>query len=760
IFRLDEAVLNSAPTADQADYLGVDENLTRTYTLAMHNYASLRGKELAHYLDTRECKTLLDLGCGSGTYAFMLGARNPNLQLYLMDNPGVLAVAKEIQERYPLQNEVHYLPLDAVRDDIPGSYDLILASNLLHIFDEATRRQLLARLYAAVNPGGSVVIQSQHLQENRLGGRWAVFIDLDLLCTTKHGKNHTMSDSTRWLAEAGFSNIVASSMSVYGVNSYVRGYKAAQSLDLILKSTVMTAFEPLQHLLDDSARVRPEHPAVEEAESGAITYRDLAELSDQLRDRLHHLGVRRGDRVGIYLHKSIDAVASIFGILKTGAAYVPVDPNAPVSRGAYILSNCSIKAAVMEKRFAEKFRAEWPREAQMPAFILLEETGGGQFLQKALDEAQAKEPAPVVATVASAPDDLAYILYTSGSTGLPKGVMLTHRNATSFVNWCSATFAPNANDRFSSHAPFHFDLSILDIYLAIKHAGTLVLISEETGKAPAQLAPLIAEKKISVWYSTPSILSFLVQYGKLEKYDCSALRIVFFAGEVFPVKHLRALKNLLPQPRYFNLYGPTETNVCTWYEIPATIPEERNTPYPIGKSCSHVQCKVVDEQGNEVPAGQEGELVVTGEGVMQGYWNLPERTAQSFLEDRQGRRWYKTGDLVVEQAEEGYIYVSRRDRMVKKRGYRVELGEIEAGLYKHPAIREAAVIALSDEANGVRVKAFLSCKDGKRPSLIELKGFCAENLPSYMAPDLFAFLETLPKTSTDKIDYQRLKTMT
>jgi len=522
----------------------------------------------------------------------------------------------------------------------------------------------------------------------------------------------------------------------------------------------MTLPHVLHQFLDDSARVRPDHPAVDEPESGTITYRDLAKLSDQLRDRLHHLGVRRGDRVGIYMRKSIDAVAAIFGILKTGAAYVPIDPNAPVSRGAYILSNCSVKVAIMEKRFEEKFRAETAQYGKNPELILLEGTGGGIFLRKALEREQEINPAPAVATVMTSPDDLAYILYTSGSTGLPKGVMLSHLNATSFVHWCSDTFAPNEDDRFSSHAPFHFDLSILDIYLAIKHGGTLVLISEETGKSPAQLAPLIAEKKISVWYSTPSILSFLMQYGKLEKYDYSPLRIVFFAGEVFPVKHLRALKNLLPKPRYFNLYGPTETNVCTWHEIPAVIPEDRNTPYPIGKSCSHVQCKVVDEQGHEVPFGQEGELVVTGDGVMQGYWNLPERTANSFIEDQTGWRWYKTGDIVNEHVDDGYIYVSRRDRMIKKRGYRVELGEIEAGLYKHPAIKEAAVISLSDEANGVRVKAFLSCKeDGQRPSLIELKGFCAEHLPSYMAPDLFAILETLPKTSTDKIDYQRLKTM-
>jgi amino acid adenylation domain-containing protein len=515
----------------------------------------------------------------------------------------------------------------------------------------------------------------------------------------------------------------------------------------------------LHQFLEDSAQRRPEHPAIDEPESGTISYRDLAQLSDQLRDRLHHLGVRRGDRVGIFMRKSIDAVAAIFGILKTGAAYVPVDPNAPIPRGAYIMSNCAVKVAIIEKRFEEKFLAETKQLGHAPALLVLANTGGGEFLRRALAEAQEKNPAPPAATVMTAPNDLAYILYTSGSTGLPKGVMLSHLNATSFVHWCSDTFAPNENDRFSSHAPFHFDLSILDIYLAIKHGGTLVLIGDETGKAPAQLAPLIAEKKISVWYSTPSILSLLAQYGKLEKYDYAALRIVFFAGEVFPVKHLRALKKFWPQPRYFNLYGPTETNVCTWFEIPATIPEDRDTPYPIGKSCSNVECKVVDEQGNDVPAGQEGELVVTGDGVMQGYWNLPEKTAQSFIEDRTGQRWYKTGDIVVENAEDGYIYVSRRDRMVKKRGYRVELGEIEAGLYKHPAVKEAAVIALSDEANGVRVKAFLSCKDGQHPSLIEMKGFCAENLPAYMAPDLFAFLETLPKTSTDKIDYQRLKTM-
>ena len=167
----------------------------------------------------------------------------------------------------------------------------------------------------------------------------------------------------------------------------------------------------------------------------------------------------------------------------------------------------------------------------------------------------------------------------------------------------------------------------------------------------------------------------------------------------------------------------------------------------------------MDEQGQEVGVGQMGELIAAGPGVMQGYWNLPERTANAYLVDSSGQRWYKTGDVVVQDEDGNYLYISRRDRMVKKRGYRVELGEIEAGLYKHPDVKEAAVIAISNEENGVQIKAFLSFKDGQNASRIELKRFCAENLPTYMIPDFFSFLDSLPKTSTDKIDYQKLKTI-
>lgn len=512
----------------------------------------------------------------------------------------------------------------------------------------------------------------------------------------------------------------------------------------------------MHRFLDRSAGRFPHKVAVEE-QAAVISYQELALLSDRLRDRLRAMGVRRGDRVGLAMPKSIDAVAALFGILKCGAAYVPVDPDAPAARNAYILSDCSVRAIII----AQGLTGALCREIEncgATAPLFLEVSGATDGLKQTLDALEEDNPAPIAETEAVSAGDLAYILYTSGSTGRPKGVMLSRRNAISFVDWCSEAFEPQAQDRFSSHAPFHFDLSILDIYVPIKHGATLVLVDAETGKDPLRLAAYIAEKRITSWYSTPSVLSILAQYGRLAQYDYAALRSVLFAGEVFPIKHLRLLKSLIPAPRYYNLYGPTETNVCTYYEIPQRIPEERSEPYPIGKVCSHLQAKVVDAQGVEAPSGQEGELCISGDGVMQGYWNLPQQTAAAFLTDASGRPWYKTGDIVLEDAGGNYVYVGRRDRMVKKRGYRVELGEIETALYRHPAIDEAAVIAGLDEEQDVRIRAFVCCRpDAKRPSMIELKRFCADNLPAYMIPDFFTFRDTLPKTSTDKTDYQKLK---
>jgi acyl-coenzyme A synthetase/AMP-(fatty) acid ligase len=284
----------------------------------------------------------------------------------------------------------------------------------------------------------------------------------------------------------------------------------------------------------------------------------------------------------------------------------------------------------------------------------------------------------------------------------------------------------------------------------------VVLIGEEAGKKPLQLAELIRENRLTIWYSTPSILRLLLDFGKVNAKDAETLRIVLFAGEVFPMKHLRALKALWPHPRYYNLYGPTETNVCTYYEVPRELRWSDSETLPIGSKCSGDELRIVDTDGSEVPRGQEGELLACGGSIMLGYWNRAEQTEKSFVIDEEGRRWYRTGDVVADEGGGSLRFLGRRDRMVKRRGYRVELGEIESALYRHPHVAEAATVALPDPESGVLIKAFLSWSGGTPPSMIELKQFCASNLPQYMVPDRFELLPELPKTSTDKVDYQTL----
>jgi len=505
----------------------------------------------------------------------------------------------------------------------------------------------------------------------------------------------------------------------------------------------------LNNLLENSAQRSPDAIAVMESQGQGIAFRDLNDFANAISHDLNSWGVRAGDRVGLCVRKSIGAVASIFAILKAGAAYVPVDVGAPPARNGLIFNDCSVKAVIADARGASALLARldgqgWTQH-KFPAwpghsleFVVL-------VRSSAAEESQA-----------TAPDGLAYILYTSGSTGRPKGVMHSHATALSFIDWCSRQLKPEANDCFSSHAPFHFDLSIFDIYVPIKHGAPVVLIDAETGKQPASLSEIIVGRGISIWYSTPSILRMLVEHGKLSERDFAKLRIVIYAGEVFPIKHLRALMALWPHPTYYNFYGPTETNVCTYYKLPQQLSHDVDAPIPIGRVCSGDRARVVSASGSEVPRGAEGELLVAGGSVMLGYWNLQARDAEAFTVDEAGR-WYRTGDIVREDENGDYTFIGRRDRMVKRRGFRVELGEIEAALYRNSSIGEAAVIAETNQEGEVVIRAFLTWSDASPPSMVKLKQFCAQELPLYMIPDRFSVMPGLPKTSTDKIDYQRLK---
>jgi amino acid adenylation domain-containing protein len=511
----------------------------------------------------------------------------------------------------------------------------------------------------------------------------------------------------------------------------------------------------LSQLLEAAAACG-DHPAIEDEHGRSLSFRALRHAADRLAARLDRWGVGRGDRVGLFLPKSIEAVAAIHGILRAGAAYVPVDPEAPAARGAGIFADSGVKAVIIHASLVHPLLDSWPGPGRAPRLIVVGDNNNG-----VLDPGDATwtdvlhDDAPSPLSPTRDGDDLAYILYTSGSTGKPKGVMLSHANAFTFIDWCVDTLAPRADDRFASHAPFHFDLSVFDLFVSCSVGATIAVIGEKLGKDPARLGDFIHERRPSIWYSAPSILALLAQRGGLERPDALAPRLVLFAGEVFPILPLKRLRTLWPHAKMWNLYGPTETNVCTAFPIPSEIPESQTTPFPIGRVCPPHRARVVDESGADAPPGALGELVIAGPGVMRGYFGRPEPTGKAFLRSEDQTLWYRTGDLVRDDGKGCYHFHGRRDRMVKKRGYRIELGEIESALYRHEGVDRAAVVARTDDS-GVSIAAFVAMKPARKGSLIAMKRHCAHHLPHYMIPDTITFLSDFPSTSTDKVDYQGL----
>ncbi|MDZ7364010.1 MAG: amino acid adenylation domain-containing protein [candidate division KSB1 bacterium] len=517
----------------------------------------------------------------------------------------------------------------------------------------------------------------------------------------------------------------------------------------------------LPQLLMETAPRYPEKAAVV-FQNDALSYAALDELSNRLAHALKMSGVQRGDRVGIYLNKTIPAIISIFGILKADAVYVPLDPYAPVKRLSYIIKNCGIQcllsAAYKMEAVAQMLDGESPlRRVILTDVVPFSAAPAGLEVMPWEKVMRAPGTAPELKSIET---DLAYILYTSGSTGDPKGVMISHLNAFTFINWAHGMIKVQPEDRVSNHAPLHFDLSIFDIFAAIKAGATLCLVPAETAKFPVKLAEWISQQRISVWYSVPSAWVHMLNHGQMEKVDFSKLRAIIFAGEVFPTKHLRCLMEKIPQADYFNWYGPTETNVITCYQVKSLAPDQ-NAPVPIGKACANMEVFALDDEGRlVVDAGVEGELYGRGAGVAQGYWGDPAKTGKLFLRNplqpHYDDRVYRTGDLVKLDAEGNYLYLGRRDHQVKVQGYRIELGEIETALLSHPEVEEAAVVALQNAEQTTFLKAFVVPRNGRELSVIDLKRHCSKHVPKYMIPEMVEIRQTLPKTSTGKTDKKLL----
>jgi amino acid adenylation domain-containing protein len=530
----------------------------------------------------------------------------------------------------------------------------------------------------------------------------------------------------------------------------------------------------LHQLLAESAERGPCQLAVVSPER-SLTYGELDALSNQIAHQLRADGVRPGDRVGVFMPKSADAVAALFGIMKAGAAYVPIDPNSPAARASYILQNCAVRGLIATPGKLASLPAEFFASGSTSSILISQ----NQISENQISENRVSEKMKPVAgvpvtsfaelamkqpktnpRVAITDSNLAYILYTSGSTGKPKGVMISHLNSLTFVNWAYDEFHVEKSDRVSSHAPFHFDLSVFDLYCAVKAGATIYLVPKEVQAFPQQLAAWIAQQEITIWYSVPSALIQLAERGNLEAHNYEKLHTVLFAGEVFPLKYLRQVMQHLPKAGFYNLYGPTETNVCTFYKVKAEdIAAGRTEPVPIGAACANTEVFAVDAEMRRVGVGGEGELLVRSETIMKGYWGRPDATAETVIQNPlhadYAQTVYRTGDIVELLPSGDYKYIGRRDKMIKSRGYRIELGEIEAALYSHPEIKEAAVVAVPDEKVGARIAAYVVSKNGTTRQ--ELEKYCLDRLPRYMVPEQLELRADLPKTSTGKIDRTSLE---
>ncbi|HLZ43912.1 MAG TPA: amino acid adenylation domain-containing protein [Candidatus Sulfotelmatobacter sp.] len=510
----------------------------------------------------------------------------------------------------------------------------------------------------------------------------------------------------------------------------------------------------LQQLLTKSAKNSPDKPAVW-ARGKSITYRELDERSNQLAQLLRQRGVQKGDRVGLFFPKCVESIVSMLGVLKAGGVYVPLDPQAPSDRIGYIIGNCGIRILITNSERRSALAAETVDTLECCILIDGEGNGGNLISWSQLAEYPASH-APAVTLVET---DLAYILYTSGSTGRPKGVMLTHQNALTFVEWCAEEFQVRSEDRLSNHAPLHFDLSVFDVYNTLEAGATVYLITEDLALFPTSLANFIENQQITIWYSVPSALMLLLLHGRLTSEKLKSLRVILFAGEVFPMKYLRQLAEVSTTSELYNLYGPTETNVCTYYKV------EREQlaaleKLPIGIACANTECFSVTPEGRLAGNGEAGELYVRGPSVTYGYWADPEKTKKmcvpNHFQENFEEKMYRTGDIVTVGEDGNYYFQGRRDSMIKSRGYRIELGEIESALLSHPGVREAAVLAVPDEVIGNRIRAVVAPHIPGSLGVLELQQYCASRVPKYMIPELVDLYDELPKTSTGKIDRVKL----
>lgn len=496
-----------------------------------------------------------------------------------------------------------------------------------------------------------------------------------------------------------------------------------------------------------------------------LTYGELEETANRLANLLKDAGCRRGDRVGLVMPKMPNAIMAMLGVLKADAIYVPMDPASPAARQARVLeiSDCRfiLAAGPVGQGLREALAAATLREKPIIGWLDEEVPAGA-------DPAPAFSLRDLVAFPASCPvsvnsgNDVAHILFTSGSTGLPKGVMITHAAVVHLIQWARSYFGIAHTDRISQHPPLRFDVSTLDIFGTLWSGAELHLVPAELNLLPHKLAQFIRDARLTQWFSVPSVLNLMANFDVLRQDDFPHLRRVLFAGEVLPTPTLIHWMHRLPHARFTNMYGPTETTIVSSYYTVPRCPADAREPIPIGVACAGEELLVLDEQLRPVAAGEIGGLYIRGVGLSPGYWRDPEKTQRAFLPypgaTDPGDRIYSTGDLARRDPDGVFHFVGRADTQIKSRGYRIELGEIEAALHAIPGLQESAVVAIKSEGfeGWLICCAYVPAAD-RDVSIAGLREDLARFVPGYMLPARWMRHEVLPKNDNGKIDRPRLR---
>ena len=500
----------------------------------------------------------------------------------------------------------------------------------------------------------------------------------------------------------------------------------------------------------------------------SLTYGELEAESEALAHCLKALGTRPGDRVGILMEKSKEAYISIFAVSKCGASYVPLDLGAPPARQAKIMRNCEIVGIIGEvpriAAISKETNTDWSI-----LFAVLRSAGPLDAIEKSrfrriISWSEIETLCGKEANNTTVTDEYpACILHTSGSTGVPKGVTITHRNIVAFVAIAGDYFDFDRDDRFVNHAPFHFDLSIFDIFVATAFGSSILPLESYLSAFPEQIARHVSAHRATVWNSVPSALSLMIRKGDFKTHTCTSLRTVMCSGEVWHPKDLLMAMNTFPRAAFYNVYGQTEANSSLCYKVDRNMDEDLNA-VPIGIPFENMDVFGLDSEGREIDSGgQEGELFVCSPAMSRGYWNNHSATNSCFVQDPREKNYHKlvfrTGDRVKKLGDGNYVFLGRMDQVVKVRGHRVDLREIEAVVSSLESVATAvAMVRTQSSGTGEFIIVCISGSGSPDDIKRSVMQRCKAQLPAYMVPEEVYLVHDFPRLPNGKIDRKALAT--